>query len=101
MRISDWSSDVCSSDLYRFGYTKVEIDEPAILSPATQPQDIFDSSTNHVAWARPGARPGDLPFGWHVSGGSDRKSVVQGTRVSVRVALGGRRRINNTHTLAL
>src|SRR3546814_20349025 len=77
MRISDWSSDVCSSDLYRFGYTKVEIDEPAILSPDVQPQDIFDSSTNHVAWASLGARRGDLPFGWQVSGGYERDDASQ------------------------
>ena len=31
---------------YRFGYTKVDVDTPAILSPGSQPQDIFDSSTN-------------------------------------------------------
>jgi hypothetical protein len=62
---------------YRFGYTKVEVDEPAILSPGTQPQDIFDSSTNHVAWASVGARPGDLPFGWQVSGGYEREDASQ------------------------
>ena len=62
---------------YRFGYTKVDIDEPAILSPGTQPQDIFDSSTNHVAWASVGARPGDLPFGWQVSGGYEREDASQ------------------------
>lgn len=62
---------------YRFGYTKVEIDEPAILTPGSQPQDIFDSSTNHVAWASVGARPGDLPFGWQVSGGYEREDASQ------------------------
>lgn len=62
---------------YRFGYTKVDIDEPAILSPGSQPQDIFDSSTNHVAWASVGARPGDLPFGWQVSGGYEREDASQ------------------------
>lgn len=62
---------------YRFGYTKVDIDEPAILSPGSRPQDIFDSSTNHVAWASVGARPGDLPFGWQVSGGYEREDASQ------------------------
>jgi hypothetical protein len=42
---------------YRFGYTKVDVDEPAILAPGSQPQDIFDSSTNHVAWASVGCAP--------------------------------------------
>ncbi|KGB52402.1 hypothetical protein FG91_03520 [Sphingopyxis sp. LC81] len=62
---------------YRFGYTKVDVDQPPILSPGAQPQDIFDSSTNHVAWASVGARPGDLPFGWQVSGGYEREDASQ------------------------
>ncbi|WP_428627960.1 hypothetical protein [Sphingopyxis sp.] len=62
---------------YRFGYTKVDVDEPALLAPGSQPQDIFDSSTNHVAWASVGARPGDLPFGWQVSGGYEREDASQ------------------------
>ncbi len=62
---------------YRFGYTKIDVDEPAILSPGSQPQDIFDSSTNHVAWASVGARPGDLPFGWQLSGGYEREDASQ------------------------
>jgi hypothetical protein len=62
---------------YRFGYTKVAVDTPAILAPGSQPQDIFDSSTNHVAWASIGARPGDLPFGWQVSGGYEREDASQ------------------------
>ena len=62
---------------YRFGYTKVDVDQPPILSPGSQPQDIFDSSTNHVAWASVGARPGDLPFGWQVSGGYEREDASQ------------------------
>ena len=62
---------------YRFGYTKVDVDTPAILSPGSQPQDIFDSSTNHVAWASVGARPGDLPFGWQLSGGYEREDASQ------------------------
>jgi len=62
---------------YRFGYTKVDVDTPPILSPGSQPQDIFDSSTNHVAWASVGARPGDLPFGWQVSGGYEREDASQ------------------------
>lgn len=62
---------------YRFGYTKVEVDTPALLAPGVQPQDIFDSSTNHFAWASLGARPGDLPFGWQVSGGYEREDTNQ------------------------
>ncbi|PKP87386.1 MAG: hypothetical protein CVT78_09755 [Alphaproteobacteria bacterium HGW-Alphaproteobacteria-17] len=62
---------------YRFGYTKVDVDTPAILAPGSQPQDIFDSSTNHVAWASVGARPGALPFGWQLSGGYEREDASQ------------------------
>lgn len=62
---------------YRFGYSKVDVDEPAILSPGSQSADIFDSSTNHMAWASLGARPGDLPFGWQVSGGYEREDASQ------------------------
>lgn len=62
---------------YRFGYTKVDVDTPAILAPGSQPQDIFDSSTNHVAWGSVGARPGDLPFGWQLSGGYEREDASQ------------------------
>src|SRR3546814_9010851 len=49
MRISDWSSDVCSSDLagYRFGYTKIDIDTPSVATPGIPRGSSFDSSTNH------------------------------------------------------
>src|SRR3546814_3934519 len=65
MRISDWSSDVCSSD----------------LSTSRTP--------NGAACAR-GSRTiaASTPCG---SGSGDRKSVVKGKSVSVRVDLGGRR----------
>jgi len=62
---------------YRFGYTKVDVDTPAILAPGIQPIGAFDSSTNHVAWASVGQRPGDLPFGWQVSGGYQREDASQ------------------------
>lgn len=62
---------------YRFGYTKVDVETPALLGPGATPQDIFDSSTNHMAWASIGARPGDLPFGWQVSGGYEREDASQ------------------------
>lgn len=62
---------------YRFGYTKVDVESPAVLPTGATAQDIFDSSTNHLAWASLGARPGDLPFGWQVSGGYEREDANQ------------------------
>src|SRR3546814_14159562 len=77
MRISDWSSDVCSSDLagYRFGYTKIDIDTPSVATPGIPRGSSFDSSTNHVAWGSVGQRPGALPFGWQVYGGYEREDT--------------------------
>lgn len=62
---------------YRFGYNKVDVETPALVAPGSVSQDIFDSSTNHVAWASVGQRPGDLPFGWQVSGGYEREDASQ------------------------
>src|SRR3546814_20011445 len=106
MRISDWSSDVCSSDLQ---YEAPRPNEPRLMgahySRAARPVNAilagFSASLHRRfrrfsrAWARgpddsrrreSGApsRPGD-------AAPADRKSVVSGTRVAVRVALGGGR----------
>src|SRR3546814_13671810 len=85
MRISDWSSDVCSSDLawvvpiQRFDGAEwsapdnLRVDGELFSVSAVSPDDL---------WAV-GSRVGE-----------DRKSVVYGKSVSVRVDLGGRRTIN-------
>src|SRR3546814_3837042 len=39
MRISDWSSDVCSSDLFRQHFLKVAIADRIATIPAHRPQD--------------------------------------------------------------
>jgi hypothetical protein len=62
---------------YRFGYTKVDVETPAILAPGAVAADVFDEATNHAAWASVGQRPGDLPFGWQVSGGWEREDASQ------------------------
>src|SRR3546814_16218293 len=82
MRISDWSSDVCSSDL----------GEVAVESQQRQVGDAADREP----W--PGDRMAERALG---SNGrhahhrreaeQDRKSVMQGKSVSVRVDIGGRR----------
>src|SRR3546814_10043207 len=80
MRISGWSSDVCSSDLERtavhFLRQGVEFRKVPFASGQAQTHArIFQVSRelNKLFWR------------------ADRKSVVLGTSVSVRVDLGGRR----------
>src|SRR3546814_13661299 len=104
MRISDWSSDVCSSDLvvktvrsattpdfpiiFRFSQWKLQdyngrlAETPqeleAILAPLVDAGvDLFDASTR--VFSMPAFHDAD-----------DRKSVEWGKSVSVRVVLGGR-----------
>src|SRR3546814_2449720 len=88
MRISDWSSDVCSSDLA--GLDPVEDERVAL---GFRHPDIglgVDFEIDRAALAKfvaddiAGALPAALV-------GEDRKSVVSGKSVSVRVDLGGRR----------
>src|SRR3546814_19934396 len=93
MRISDWSSDVCSSDL-------------ATVQQDRQYADQRDRQQDSAKRGGPGPRRqrdrrndeqllkrfdrGTL--------GQDRKSVVYGKIVSVRVDIGGRRNIKKTDT---
>src|SRR3546814_14279965 len=93
MRISDWSSDVCSSDLVRVARS---IDAPQwpklrIATTASVMLGIF--SVVLAKFQR------QLPeFAFELTTGDkatqiDRKSVVEGKSVSVSVDLGGRRLI--------
>src|SRR3546814_13623177 len=78
LRISDWSSDVCSSDLLAYGEIPYregplakkdkELILIAVFASPVAPQP--DAMRRHIR---------------------DRKSVVEGKSVSVRVDLGGRR----------
>src|SRR3546814_14959818 len=97
MRISDWSSDVCSSDLVdrhfafegdggpsqAFGY-RFDIAKQAGEPPDFAGLVLFAALDDQVV----GVAAGDdfLPVV-----GRDRKSVGSGKSVLVRVALGGRR----------
>src|SRR3546814_13623388 len=101
VRISDWSSDVCSSDLR--------------LSALPCPLGRVDTSCRQTAQAYlaegrfclyPGHPSGSgvtvatrrdalLGAGGNPHTLADRKSVVSGKSVSVRVGLGGRRIIKN------
>src|SRR3546814_19759929 len=94
MRISDWSSDVCSSDL-GLGLK--------IGAETFERQRVKQRRISHRPAPRPARRASPRarrlrPWHWLRP---DRKSVVEGKSVSVRVDLGGRRFIkkkNNTTT---
>src|SRR3546814_18347673 len=93
MRISDWSSDVCSSDL-RPGWRA----KPGCIFKARsgekgkEPRDV--DADRHRRARRPCGRRRRQPAR-HISQqflhAADRKRVVEGKSVSVRVDFGGRR----------
>src|SRR3546814_4771828 len=93
VRISDWSSDVCSSDLARL---------PLVRMQVMRSRQSSRTYSGHCAAApridrhpRPMAV---IPANAGIQcGQGDRKSVVEGKSVSVRVDLGGRRIINKKH----
>src|SRR3546814_15820711 len=89
MRISDWSSDVCSSDLAS-SCSAVSTDQPLNLRP-TSPHSSrrttkTPSPTNGPTPPTPSSPPSKA-----------RKRVVSGQLVPVRVDLAGRRHITQTH----
>src|SRR3546814_18877616 len=95
MRISDWSSDVCSSDLIS-AIAKIEpgrrIHSSCFLPVHTRRNDPAILNRCNVRLRL---------IGGCARAAGDRKSVVQGKSVSVRVDLGGRRIIpkkRTTHT---
>src|SRR3546814_20940031 len=91
LRISDWSSDVCSSDLLGCPTTagctsmlsSVVADSKSglLILPSPQPANIRAANAPK--------KPTAL---------TDRQSVVSGQSVSVRVDLGGRRIIKKKNT---
>src|SRR3546814_12883999 len=117
MRISDWSSDVCSSDLGTScdGHFDLQLPDEAGASPVLdldanfavqdvnrlKPFMLLHWSEHLRDWLTNSLKRGhasrgelmihgplaDFPFTKH----PDRKSVVSGKSVSVRVKLGGRR----------
>src|SRR3546814_18172338 len=87
MRISDWSSDVCSSDLSCGRTIGAGVAGPC--PPSSQPVDKFGSPG--IRGGTESAAPG-MEFGCRVCP-TDRTGVVEGKSVSVRVDLGGRRLI--------
>src|SRR3546814_17451030 len=105
MRISDWSSDVCSSDLQAqaeqvtcFPIFRVGVD--ALLQCVCRRGGRGGAGQFQFAAQALGARVGGEVGGQGVEFGTgsigDRKNGVAGKRVSVRVDLGGRRLITKT-----
>src|SRR3546814_20246647 len=96
MRISDWSSDVCSSDLLE---NQLKRDTYAVDTSTVRKYFEFERTLAGLLDIT--AAIYDLkytpvsndPRVWHadVKVFEDRKSVVSGKSVSVRVDLGGRR----------
>src|SRR3546814_13620212 len=92
MRISDWSSDVCSSDLRQRAGRQRLISAMAGASSAVA---VLGAGSWGTALAALIARHGHRTVLWGrdaaIVEAIDRKSVVLGKSVSVRVDLGGRR----------
>src|SRR3546814_19678970 len=97
MRISDWSSDVCSSDLCLALKAGRESGKQRRANARNDGQHHhLDARGNHIAEYTLGQERCLVPERKR----QDRKSVVEGKSVSVRVDLGGRRIIkkkNKTH----
>src|SRR3546814_20449969 len=98
MRISDWSSDVCSSDLGTFEYwvdllcvpdaQKVDALLPA-LRDVTEYRQRVGHDVCSVPAVVPRLRRNDALRG--AEDQTDRKSVAEGKSVAVRLVPGGRR----------
>src|SRR3546814_15733721 len=107
MRISDWSSDVCSSDLPE---RRRAVDQNVVVNLvqagrcAGLPRIAGEIGGQRVRHAELAARhvdqfelrPGQIDLRRHER--QDRKRVVSGTSESVRVAIGGRRTMRTKKT---
>src|SRR3546814_11463171 len=104
MRISDWSSDVCSSDLEAVAPSDPDENRDRrdaehlaqhrqhVLGPDEAAIEEGETRQDHGEHQdRRGEHPGGVAL--------DRESVVEGKRVSVRVDLGGRRIIQNINNI--
>src|SRR3546814_13547009 len=108
MRISDWRADVCSSDLPRWRSTRTSpCATPiacarftwrwrAIRTPSTASGEGYRRIADLILARDPinaqtAARFVPSLGRWRRIAEGDRKRVVEGTRVSVRVDFGGRR----------
>src|SRR3546814_14646149 len=94
MRISDWSSDVCSSDLRWRPTSPLPVVSSAIRSalPGWRARDNAASE----AIAQRSVSSGEKK---ELKRNGDRKSVVEGKRGAVRGDLGGLRRIKKNNNI--
>src|SRR3546814_17616960 len=99
MRISDWSSDVCSSDLV------CDVKRCPLPSSSLRRiwwfsiMPLWTSATRSLAWGCALASLGEPWVAQRVWPMPDRKSVGEGKSVSVRVDLGGGRYMKHTNTI--
>src|SRR3546814_19627718 len=107
VRISDWSSDVCSSDLpcARARDFVAGVDRPQSTRAAFHhragtaarpagPEKLYGAEGRYRLWHRAAVRRLDAGFGSHQR--QDRKRDVSGHGGSVLVDPGGRRTLTNT-----
>src|SRR3546814_19774743 len=93
MRISDWSSDVCSSDLggARIGFAEARTILTRLAMPAVIDEEKGSGSSGTYRNSGQGT-PGGAVHEGHAAVRSEERRV--GKEWSVRVDLGGRRIIN-------
>src|SRR3546814_19826307 len=91
LRISDWSSDVCSSDLQ---YLALEASYQRVFAPFRPLHQGRHRRARLAPFADALERLVILEFEQRNVPGGDRKSVVSGKSGSEGVELGGRRLIN-------
>src|SRR3546814_19255339 len=99
MRISDWSSDVCSSDLVTYGYSSQATIETVIdgllANGGLKRDDVRRVLVPNVVRGADDFASGKVDAAFFAIGG-DRKSAGSGKSGSVRVDLGGRSDIKKT-----
>src|SRR3546814_11458306 len=92
MRISDWSSDVCSSDL--IGSREQRRERHFLLGAITFGDTLDGIAHRFGPFVLVGFEVVRADNSQTKADNADRKSVVKGKSVSVRVELGGRRIYN-------
>src|SRR3546814_18735187 len=103
MRISDWSSDVCSSDLQRINSQLGQCSLVHVLGRRLEQNVVGGAHVKpgilrHLAFQLSGSPACITQGNQQLFGPLDRKSAVEGKSVPVRVDLGGRRHIKKNTT---